>query len=412
MNASLRPRRPLTWTLALGLFGVACSDDAKPDEMSDDTTGGEDSTDAAASESGVADDSTGGAALDFSGFDAAVEAYLQQAGLEGATAAVVHRDLGVVHTAAYGTFELDRVILLASASKTLSVGVLIRLHDQGLLDLDDPLSSYVSGWMGSRDFSLAQMLSNSSGMVGLLDDPTYAPYLCQYLTPGTLSDCAAQIYGADDAADIVPPDTQFRYGGGQWQLAGGVAELVTGKTWTQLVQETYVDTCGTTSLGYGNQFQQAVLEGGMEGAFSYPPFFEGDPANLMPSDNPNVEGGGYTNVLDYAELLGMQLREGECSNGTRVLSAEGVARMQQDRILDAYGGSTGVGGGLDGYGLGWWVDREHPGVVADPGAYGAVPWLDHARGYAAVILLEGRAEDSAIKSTTQPELEAVFDGLE
>ena len=351
--------------------------------------------------------------LDFTAFDAAVEAYLAEVGLEGATAAVVHRDLGLVHTQAYGSFELDRVVLLASASKTISVGVLMHLADLGVVDLDAPLSSYVSGWDGSREFSLAQMLSNSSGMVGLIDEPMYSPYLCQYLTTGSLRNCGGVIYAADDAADLEPPDTRFRYGGGQWQLAGGVAELVSGKTWDALLKETYVDTCGVMSLGYGNQFQQAFLDqGGLDGAFSYPSFFQGDPANLTPSDNPNIEGGGYMNVEDYAELLFMQLNGGECSNGARALSAEAVARMRRDRISEAYGGSTGIGGNLEGYGLGWFVDRTQPGLVADPGAYGSIPWIDEERGYAAVILLEASAEQSAVRGSAQAALEAIFDGRE
>ena len=64
--------------------------------------------------------------------------------------------------------------------------------------------------------------------------------------------------------------------------------------------------------------------------------------------------------------------------------------MQQDRIAAAYGGTTNRAL-RQGYGLGWWIDRSHPGVVADIGLYGATPWLDVARGYGAMILIEGNS---------------------
>jgi CubicO group peptidase (beta-lactamase class C family) len=86
----------------------------------------------------------------------------------------------------------------------------------------------------------------------------------------------------------------------------------------------------------------------------------------------------------------MHLRGGFCGE-ERVLSEEGVARMQVDRILEVYGGSTGVGGSMAGYGLGWWIDRTNAGVFTDPGAYGAVAWLDLTRGYGAFIALESEA---------------------
>ncbi len=223
----------------------------------------------------------------------------------------------------------------------------MRLADEGLVDLDEPIGTYV------------------------------------------------------DAADRVEPDTAFRYGGGQWQLAGGVAEVVSGKTWAELIDETYVQPCETPTLGYANQFQDSGL--------TYPPDFDGEVTNLTPTDNPSVEGGAYVSVSDYGKLLLLHLRGGLCGEA-RVLSDAAVERMRVDRILEVYGGSTGVGGSLEGYGLGWWVDRENPGVFMDPGAYGAITWLDASRGYAAFIALEASSElGVALAEQAKPALDAVFD---
>lgn len=245
-------------------------------------------------------------------------------------------------------------------------------------------------------------------MVGLLDEPLYSKYICQYMYSGSLQNCAKTIYTAQDDADRVPPDTEFHYGGGQWQLAGGIAEVVSGKSWTQLVDETYNQPCGLAHLGYANQYMAAYLSGGMTSAMAYPTFFQGNVANLPLTDNPNIEGGGYGTVDDYGKLLLMHLRKGLCDD-QRVLSEAAVERMQQDRILQAYNGSTFVPT-MAGYGLGWWIDRDEPGVFTDFGLYGSDAWLDAPRTYGAIILVEGNYGSGAgLYEITKPILDAIFE---
>lgn len=339
--------------------------------------------------------------LDFSEFDEAIEQYLLDNSLEGATAVVVHRDWGVMHQSGYGAFDVDRVSLIASSSKTISVSVIMSLDDDGLLDIDAPVSDALSDWTSDKpNITVAQMLSNSSGMIGLLNNPLYVPYVCQYLEAGTLADCARTIYEADDSADLIAPDTAFRYGGGQWQLAGGVAEAVSGKTWGELFSERIAEPCGLDTSGYTNQFQTAQL--------AYPTYFDGDINDLPVSNNPNVEGGMYTSTSDYGKLLLMQLRGGMCDD-TRVLSESAIETMQADRIGDVYDGDTG-NADLPGYGLGWWVSRDNPGFVQDGGAYGSQPWIDRERGYAAFIVVESTSPvGSALAAQTRPLLESLFD---
>ena len=63
----------------------------------------------------------------------------------------------------------------------------------------------------------AQLLSNSSGLIGLLQDLAYGPYVCQWDYSQNLQDCAAQIMTTpDDDTDIIAPDTGFNYGGAQF----------------------------------------------------------------------------------------------------------------------------------------------------------------------------------------------------
>lgn len=357
-------------------------------------------------------------AYDFGPFDAAVNAFLVEKDLDGASAVIVHKDYGLVHSKGYGAYAADRLYVIASSSKVLSVGVLMRLADEKKLDIDAPIGNALGAWEGNKpELTVAQLLSNSAGLVGLIDNPLYGPYLCQYIDATSLETCAKAVYKGDgeQPGDRVPPDTRFRYGGGQWQLAGGIAQAVGGKPWKDLVKETYVDRCGTASLGYTNQYTKASQSGGVSGALAYPTFFDGDPSTLPLSDNPSIEGGAYITAQDYGKILLMHLRGGVCENGQRVLSAAAVARMQEDRIGEVYngtalGGATTGDGGGQGYGLGWWVDRAEPGVVSDAGAYGAMPWLDAPRGYAAFLVLQSNAAvGTLLRAETKPLIDAAID---
>ncbi len=336
---------------------------------------------------GSDDDGQRTAAYDFSALAAEMDTFIAETdSVDGAGVVIVDRDDGVILESTFGAFERDRVSLIASSSKMITATVLMSLHEQGILDFDEPIANMVGWGEANPTVTTAQLLSNSSGLVGLAPNPAYAPYLCQYFAGGTLQDCARTIFvTAADDDQVIPPDTMFRYGGGQWQVAGGVAESVSGKSWAELVRETLIEPCGLEALDYNNHFTQ--LPPDPDNLFGYPGGFDGDPLALDATDNPNMEGGVYTNIADYGKLVLMQVRGGQCDGG-RVLSEASVQRLHSDRIDDVYGGSTG-GGRYQGYGYGWWIDRgSDSGLIVDPGAYGSVAWIDEGRSYGGFLVIE------------------------
>ena len=381
---------------ALALVVIACSDD---DTAPDPTTGGTEVTEVTVTDPTDSTDATGTttrptsapptttAGYDFSAVAPIVERFVDERGLNGAGLVVVDRDDGIIDEEYWGDFGPDRVSLVASSSKMITAGVLLRLQDDGLLDIDAPVAAVADWGAGNPTITPAQLLSNSSGLVGLFPDPAYAPYVCQYLAPGTLQDCAASIFSTpDDDADVVAPDTEFRYGGAQWQVAGAVAEVASGKPWAQLIDEIYVQPCGLDDAGV-----QQPLHAARRGRRSTtrPP----SPATRRRSSRPTTRtwrAASTSRPPDYAELLLMHLRGGRCGDA-QVLSQAALDRMHADRIGPTYGADAGPG---TGYGMGWWVDRAS-GRISDPGAYGSVPWLDLEDGYGAYLVIEADSTTGA-----------------
>ena len=425
----MRTRRVLPLSAAVITLGAACagSDDAEP-VASDPVAPGVPATDEITTEVPVADPPTteppatvspveetvatdepadtapattapattapattapSAASRDFSAVGPIVDDFVADRGLNGAGLVVVSRGEGMVHEQYWGEFDADRISLIASSSKMITSGVLLHLQDEGLLDIDAPVADVVDWGSGNPAVTPAQLISNSSGLVGLFPDPVFAPYLCQFIADDTLQNCAESIFTTtDDDADVIPPDTQFRYGGGQWAVAGAVAEVASGQSFAELVDEIFAQPCGLESLEFNNHFAQ------IGSGFGYPVEFGGDPATLVATDNPSPGGGAYITAPDYGRLLLMHLEDGICGD-TQVLSPESLATMHADRIGATYDGQAGAvptaSDGGTGYGMGWWVDRS-TGRISDGGAYGSVPWLDLDDGYGAYLVIEADSE--------------------
>ncbi|MEM9039482.1 MAG: serine hydrolase [Actinomycetota bacterium] len=319
---------------------------------------------------------------DFSAIGPIVAEFVGQRGLEGAGLVVVDAEArasalgdGIVHEEYWGGFDANRVSLIASASKPITTIVLLQLAERGLLDLDAPISD-LTGWEVQAPMTTAQLLSNSSGLVGIFRDEDDRLYRCRNRTDGTLLDCGREIATTqEDAADVRPPDTSFDYGGGQWHVAGAVAEAVSGRSWASLVADGIAGPCGLESLAFTNPWIDDGSGGG------YPHALAADPPATQ---NPNVEGGARSTARDYAQILLLHLRGGLCGT-ERILSPASIDRMLTDRIAEVYGGDAYEPD--RGYGLGWWIDRTTGRRTAE-GAWGAWPWLDLDGRHGAYLVIE------------------------
>ena len=314
---------------------------------------------------------------DFSTVDARLQQFLDESDrYDGISITLVDEAQGTVHEAAFGDHTTDIVVLLASASKMPAATLLMALDDDEQLDYDvsAPIGRYLP-WDGVYgDRTSVQLVSNTSGIPGLsaladLDGDLGSLLLhsCQFFPEGTLEACGRIIYTVE-LPGTVPPDTQFDYGGSQWQLAGAVAEQVSNRSWRQAFDEYIATPCDMEVFQYGN-------------AIGAPRTWTGHPDSLVGLDNPNIEGGGISNLQDYARILLMHLRGGRCGN-KQVIDEDSVIFMQLDR-----GGKHDVP-----YGMGWWItpaaDGGDPTLFWDPGIFGSVAWIDTARGIGGFVAID------------------------
>jgi polyhydroxybutyrate depolymerase len=287
--------------------------------------------------------------------DAALARLAQQLSLGGAGLAV---GLGAerLHLGTVGQFTADQVLPIASASKWLAVATVLTLVDDGTVDLDLPLSRYLTEFdrPDKNGLTLRQCLSCTAGFPARLPavrDPDLD-------MDGMAAALAEQPLRGE-------PGLEFQYGGATFEAAACVAVRCTGRDWHTLFKERIGAPLGLSSTAFGRLAPPGAASGEAKA--------------------PWVAGGAVSTLRDYDRFVRMLANGGEL-DGVRVLRPESVELM----FHSCTDGMTVRAPGLDGelaYGLGTWLQRLDDGVVrgSDPGAFGFLPWIDRDRGICGVI---------------------------
>lgn len=291
----------------------------------------------------------------------AAAAFAASTNVDGMTVTVFDRNDTKVFEKSYGSFSPAQRVPVASASKIVAGTVIFRLIGQGLLSLDST-TAQVLGWSGARGtITLRHLLSFTSGL-----EPDAACINNPFIM---LAACVDQIRD-DPAALVAAPGTRFDYGGTHLQVAGRMAEVVTGKSWNTL---------------YAEQLRAPL-------GISAESTFYSLPDQRVGTTNPRVAGGMTASLDEYARILAVSFHRGSYQGVTYAPAA-----LFDLQAIAPYPGAT-IGNspfaslGIDfRYGLAAWLECSTPATgcstLSSPGAFGWTPWFDRQAGYYAVIAM-------------------------
>lgn len=292
---------------------------------------------------------------DFSEVDAYVDVAYQRIGLPGA-AIQVWKDGEVLHERFFGAYTADTVIPIASASKWLCAATVMTVVDDGLIELDAPVSRYLSSFTGDfAAITVRQCLSLTSGVDERLEIWPWRMTMEEYVNgipqqPGLLR---------------AKPGTAVIYGANGFQIAARVSEVVTGKPWRDLFEDRIAGPCDMPNTQFGRRV----------------------------SKNPNVAGGASSSLRDYGHFLEMIANRGEFRE-RRVLSEKAVAEMQTNhtqglKLIKVPPQRRGM---EVSYGFGEWIiEKDAAGnavTVSSPGAFGFLPWYNRRLNLYGVLMIQ------------------------
>lgn len=259
---------------------------------------------------------------------------------------------GVSRTRGFGITNVDNpqpvtpdtVFPIASISKTVVGTAMMRLRDQGRVDVEAPVIEYIPDFRvaeaeATRGVRVWHLLTHTPGWEGQLSTPDRGP--------ATLANFVETLR---DLPQLARPGEVWSYNNAGWGVAGRVIEAVTDSTINEALDELVFDPLGLdrafSRTGEAMTYRFAAPHREREGRTVVPRPFS------LPA---NVAAGGCAmsveNLVRYAEF---HLGDGTTPDGARLLARASLEAMRTARIRK--NAST------DEMGLGWHL-RTLDGVL-------------------------------------------------
>ena len=212
-----------------------------------------------ASSHALADSSSPGAALDTA---------LEQAARATKAGAVLHVEgCGIQYLEARGVanrktktpMPTGEPLRLASIGKLYTAAVIHKLVDDGALDLDASLNTYLGAELDglpNSSATLRQLLNHTSGIPDYYD---WRSYLFRDWTRPITPEFALRV-ARRGRADF-PPGTAYEYSNTNYQLLGLVAEKVSDQPLGELIKATVIDPLDLTQTHYHTSHPGGTIHG-------------------------------------------------------------------------------------------------------------------------------------------------------
>jgi CubicO group peptidase (beta-lactamase class C family) len=307
--------------------------------------------------------------------DATVQEIMDEYSIPGMAVAVVaggeiayERGYGIKHRRQGGTVDEHTLFRHGSVGKMLTAAAILRLVDQGLVKLDDPVTEYVPelhflpGRWTADQIRVRHLIANTAAI------PNF-----RTVFDGSLSEWAGTL---TEVPLLAPPGAMWSYSNSNFALADLVVERASGMDVDDYVAaELYQPVGMMDSMRYP---EQAVASGN----YSYG---HADDGQIYAPDDYRDVAGGFTSAHDLALWMQMML-----SGGGEVLSADSCEMAQQAQAPRYYysGHPPSIGGGA--YGFGLFID-EYPSATVTwhdgglPGWVARVAWI-RTKSFAVVML--------------------------
>jgi CubicO group peptidase (beta-lactamase class C family) len=278
--------------------------------------------------------------------------------------------------------ELDTVYPWGSMTKIATGTAIMQLVDQGLVELDAPVSDYLDYFPAEYGITVRQLLDHSAG---LGEPPGFVEANLRFDgQPLPDPDLVAREYLKGSSGPMFEPGSTSSYSNPGFVMLGQIVAEVSGQPYIEYVQEHILASLGMENTDF-TYSSQAMIAKAAAPAFPAAQVEDvitmvdqarglGDGADFirevddrfawMNRYNVMAANGGLKGpAAEVVRFAQMHLNGGEL-DGVRILSPEAVALMQEMQ-------SSTTGDPL-GYGAAWRVhdEAEHPFVEHDGGGVG------------------------------------------
>ena len=256
------------------------------------------------------------------------QAKMKEFGVPGVALGILHdgsvaiRGLGITNVEDSLPVNAHTVFPIASISKTFAATAMMRLVEQGKVDLKAPVRSYIPEFKVrdeavSREVTVAQLLTHLGGWEGQVSGPDRGTEtLANFLTTIT------------DLMQVAPPGAAWSYNNAGFSIAGRVIEKITGNSINRSIRDLVfqplgLEHAGTTAGDFiVNRFAAGHTTRDGKPSLNRP---------FTPSVSVTAGGVGLcmTDLMAYARF---HMGDGTAPNGERLLKRETLELMRTPQM--------------------------------------------------------------------------------
>jgi len=277
----------------------------------------------------------------------------------------------------------DTVYFWGSITKTVTATAIMQLREQGLVDLDAPVSNYLDYFPAQHGITVWNLLTHSSGL------PEPRDWLPSHLRlegqPLPDADEMDRDYYAELTDLMFEPGSESAYANPDFVTLGQIVAAVSGQSYVEYVREHILGPLGMVNTDFEYSTDSMVTQAaapatslsnrkamitiiddarGLDDATSF--FRESDENTAWMNHFivGEAAGGGLmgpvTEMVRYAQML---VKDGEL-DGVRILSPESVELLRQEQYSTS--------GEPLGFGMAWLIrdETEHPYIEHGGGGEG------------------------------------------
>ena len=297
---------------------------------------------------------------------------------------VLHEAIGWSDAENHVAMRRDTLFKMASNTKPVIATAVLKLAEQGLLELDASVGDYIPSWKteATAGVTVRQLLCHTSGL--RIPGVFVKPLLPKSEARPDAPSLAAEVDRFSEIGVEAVPGSSFSYNNPGFQVLARLIEVASGQPLKSYLRESIYRPLQMTDSW--NHESDAPADR-MSRVYSWK-----DEARVLkwkPEDGPDWpivrgSGGMITTARDYAVFCQMFLNGG-VYDGKRILSRESVNEAIGPQTLSAHTPEQ-LASRSAFYGLGWVVDRN--GVYSHSGSDGTKAWVDPHRNMIVLVLTQ------------------------
>jgi CubicO group peptidase (beta-lactamase class C family) len=273
---------------------------------------------------------------------------LQRYGVPGAAWAVLHGDqvvdgaAGLLSKSTEVEATADSVFQIGSVTKLWTSTLVMQLVDEGKIDLDRPVRTYlpefrIADEAAAAAITVRQLLNHTAGFEGDIFTDT-----------GVGDDCVEKYVATlGEVPQLFPPGEQFSYNNAGFCVLGRLVEVLRKQPYDECLREHIIRPLKLTHTAPGPY--EAIMYRAAVGHIEQEPGAGYVPAPVWALARSNAPAGSMLAMRprDLVAFARMHLEDGRASDGTRVLAPGTAARMHAREVnlpeLGLMGTSWGLG---------------------------------------------------------------------